>query len=119
MAAVLTRGQKWSIKVLTALVLLACYHNSIHVSSSASPSTAGLGLPQMPLDATIGQVFAPYCPSRRHGHRFRRKKSSYGIVKLLFEASVQKARNGPSTQVIKATSCVERWNATINAKEHG
>jgi hypothetical protein len=34
-------------------------------------------------------------------------------VKLLFEARVQKARNGPSTQLIKATSCVERWNATL------
>jgi len=33
MAAVLTRRQKWSIKVLTALVLLACYHNSICVHS--------------------------------------------------------------------------------------
>jgi len=38
-------------------------------------------------------------------------------VKLLFEASVQKAQNGPSTQLIKATSCVERWNTTIKAKE--
>jgi hypothetical protein len=35
-------------------------------------------------------------------------------VKLLFEARVQKARNGPSTQLIKATSCVERWNATLD-----
>jgi len=34
-----------------------------------------------------------------------------------FEASVQKAQNGPSTQLIKATSCVERSNATIQAEE--
>jgi len=33
MAAVLTRRQKWSIKVLTALVLMACYHNSLRVHS--------------------------------------------------------------------------------------
>jgi len=39
---------------------------------------------------------APYRPSGRHGHRFWRKKSSCGVVKLLFKASVQKARNGPS-----------------------
>jgi hypothetical protein len=45
-------------------------------------------------------------------------KSSCGIVKSLLETSVQKARNGPSTQLIEATSCVERSNATINAKEH-
>jgi hypothetical protein len=35
-----------------------------------------------------------------------------------FEASVQKARNGPSTHVIEATSCVERSNTMIKAKEH-
>ena len=46
------------------------------------------------------------------------KKSSCGVVKSLSEASVQKARNGPSTQLIKATSCIERSNATIKAKEH-
>jgi hypothetical protein len=34
------------------------------------------------------------------------KKSSHGIVKLLFEASVKKARKGPSTHLIEATSCV-------------
>jgi hypothetical protein len=72
----------------------------------------------MPLDATIGRVFAPYRPSGRHGHRFRRKKSSCGVVKSLFEASVQKAQNSPTTQLIEATSCVERSNATIKAKEH-
>jgi hypothetical protein len=33
MAAVLTRRHKWSIKVVTALVLIACYHNSIRVHS--------------------------------------------------------------------------------------
>jgi hypothetical protein len=37
--------------------------------------------------------------------------------KPLFEANIQKARNGPSTQLIEVTSCVERWNATIKAEE--
>jgi hypothetical protein len=72
----------------------------------------------MPLDAAIGQVFAPYRPSGRHAHQFRRKKSSCGVVKSLFEASIQKARNGPSTHVIEATSYVERSDATIKAEEH-
>jgi hypothetical protein len=45
------------------------------------------------------------------------KKSSCGVVKSLFEESVKKARNGPSTQLIEAKSCVERWNATIKAEE--
>jgi hypothetical protein len=33
MAAILTRWQKWTIKVLMALVLMACYHNSLRVHS--------------------------------------------------------------------------------------
>jgi hypothetical protein len=56
--------------------------------------------------------------NRVSGHRFRRKKMSCGIVKLLFEVSVQKARNGPSTQLVQATSCVERSNTMIKDKEH-
>jgi len=57
----------------------------------------------VPLDAAIRRVFVPYCPGGRHGHRFWREKLSCGIVKSLFEASVQKAQNGPSTQLIEAT----------------
>jgi hypothetical protein len=48
---------------------------------------------------------------------FRRKKSSCGVVKSLSKARVQKAQNRPSTQLIKATSCKERSNVTIKAKE--
>jgi hypothetical protein len=33
MATLLSAQQKWSIKVLMALVMLACYHNSIRVRS--------------------------------------------------------------------------------------
>ncbi len=33
MAAILTRWQKWTIKVLMALALMACYHNSFRVHS--------------------------------------------------------------------------------------
>ena len=73
----------------------------------------------MPLDAAIGRVlFTPYRPSGCHGHQFWSKNLSCGVEKPLFEASAQKARNGPSTQLIEATSCVERWSAMIKAKEH-
>ena len=69
----------------------------------------------MPLDAT---KYSPHIAlADAIVMNFRRKKSSCGVVKLLFEASVKKARNGPSTQLIEATSCVERSNATIKAKE--
>jgi hypothetical protein len=47
---------------------------------------------------------------------FSVKTRVVALWKLLFEASVQKARNGP-TQLINAASCVERKNATIKAEE--
>jgi len=39
------------------------------------------------------------------------------LWKSLSEASVQKAQNGPSTQLIEATSCVEQSNSTMKAEE--
>jgi hypothetical protein len=51
---------------------------------NASPMTAGLGIPYMPSDTAIGQVFAPYYPGGRHSHQFLLKKLSCGIVKPLF-----------------------------------
>jgi len=65
----------------------------------------------MPLDSAIGQVFTPHTPNGQHGHRFWHKKSSCGVVKLLFEANYQKAQNKPSTQLIKATSHDESQRA--------
>jgi hypothetical protein len=46
------------------------------------------------------------------------KNRVVGLWSLLFEASVQKAQNGPSTQLIEVTSFVESSNATIKAEEH-
>ena len=53
---------------------------------SASPNGAHLWLHRKPLDAAIGRAFAPYHPSGRHGHRFRLKKSSCGVVKIAFRS---------------------------------
>ena len=39
------------------------------------------------------------------------------LWKSLFKASDHKAQNGPSNQLIEATSCIETSNATIKAKE--
>jgi hypothetical protein len=47
---------------------------------------------------------------------FGLKNRSVALWKSLSEASIQKAQNEPSTQLIEATSCVERLNATIKAK---
>jgi hypothetical protein len=44
------------------------------------------------LDATGRRhrvIICPVCPGGRHGHQFWRKKSSCGVVKSLFKASVK------------------------------
>jgi hypothetical protein len=38
-------------------------------------------------------------------------------VKLPSEDSVQNAQNGPSSQLSKTTSCIEKSNTTIGAEE--
>jgi hypothetical protein len=73
------------------------------------------------LDATGRRHWAsirPISPQQMPWSSILAKKSSCGVVKSLFKASVQKAQNGPSTHVIEATSCVERSNTTIKAEEH-
>ncbi len=45
------------------------------------------------------------------------KNRVVSLWKSLFEASIQMARNRPSTQLVKATSCVERSNATMRVEE--
>ena len=71
----------------------------------------------MPLDAAIGNYSPRIAPADAMVINFWPKKSICVVVKSLFEAIVKKARNGPSTQLIEATSCVERSNATIKAEE--
>jgi len=72
----------------------------------------------MPLDAAIGGVFAPYRPGGRHGHQSRHKKMSCGIVEITFQSQCSKGtKRTPSTQLIEATSCVERSNARMKAVE--
>jgi hypothetical protein len=71
----------------------------------------------MPLDATIRHEFALYCPGGCHGHCFWRKHFTCDVVKLLSKANIQKAQNGQSTLLIKATGHGERSNPTIRAKE--
>jgi hypothetical protein len=39
------------------------------------------------------------------------------LWKSLSKASIQKARNGPSTQLIEATSCVEISNTMMKAEK--
>jgi hypothetical protein len=45
------------------------------------------------------------------------KNGVVALWKSLPEASVKKAQNGPSTQLIEATSCVKRWSTMIKAEE--
>jgi len=65
----------------------------------------------------LGKYLPRIAPADAMVIDFWPKKLSCGVVKSLSEASVQKALSGPSTQLIKATSCVERTNAMIKAEE--
>jgi hypothetical protein len=65
----------------------------------------------------LGKYFPHIAPADAMVIDFCPKKMSCGVAKLLSKASVQKAQNGPSTQFIEATSCVEKLNAMIKAKE--
>ena len=44
---------------------------------------------------------------------FGKKNRIVALWKSLLNASVQKARNRPSTQLIEATSCIEKSNTRI------
>ena len=46
-----------------------------------------------------------------------RRYNAVALLKSLFEASVKKARNGPSTQLIEATSCIDTSIVTSKAEE--
>ena len=82
----------------------------------ASPDGAHPGLHSKPLDAAIGRVPAPYCPGGRHGRRFRKNTqntnktqllaSNYGTFRALVVCENFIPQNGPSTQLIDATSFV-------------
>jgi hypothetical protein len=67
----------------------------------------------------LGEYLPRIAPADAMVIDFGVKNQVVALWKLLFEASVQKARNGPCTQLIEATSCIEieRWNATIKAEE--
>ena len=65
----------------------------------------------------LGKYSPPIAPADAMVIDFWPKKSSCGVVKSLSEASIEKALNGPSTQLIEASSCVERTDATIRAEE--
>jgi hypothetical protein len=64
----------------------------------------------------LGKYLPHIAPADAMVIDFWPKKSSCDVAKSLSESSVQKAQNGPSTQLIEATSCVERSNATIKAE---
>jgi hypothetical protein len=72
----------------------------------------------MPLNAAIVEYSSRIVPADAMVIDFCVTNQVVALWKSLFEASVQKARNGPSNQLIEATSCVERLNATIKAEEH-
>jgi hypothetical protein len=66
----------------------------------------------------LGQYSAHIAPADAMVINFGIQNRVVALWKSLSEASVQKALNRPSTQLIEATSCVERSNVTMKAEEH-
>jgi hypothetical protein len=64
-----------------------------------------------------GEYLPRIAPTDAMAINFSENNQVVALWKSLSEASVKKAQNGPSTQLIKATSCVERSNATMKAEE--
>jgi hypothetical protein len=93
-----------------------CQRRCGGTTRGTSPKGAPPGLHSKPLDAAIGQVPAPYCPGSRHGQRIRMKHtntnktqflaSNYGTFRSLVVYENCGTHNGPSTQLITATSFV-------------
>ncbi len=77
---------------------------------------AQYGRSRATLDATICRHWAsirPVSPRRTPWSSILAQKIKLWCCETAdFEASVQKAQNEPSTQLIEATSCVERANTT-------
>jgi hypothetical protein len=61
----------------------------------------------------LGKYLPHIAPTDAMVIDFWPKNVSCGVVKSLSEASDQKARNEPSTQLIMVTGCVQRSNTII------
>ena len=75
------------------------------------------GYPRCHQTPPLGKYLPRIAPADVMVIDFGSKKWVVALWNHCFEASIQKAWNRPSTQLIKATSCIERLNATIQAEE--
>ncbi len=86
--------------------------NSVHIAQcSMSRAT---------LEATGSHHWAsilPVLPRRTPWYDFGVKNQVVALWNRYSKASIQKAQNGPCTQLIEATSCIERSNAMIKVEE--
>jgi len=85
------------------------------------------------MDAATGQLFTLYHPSGRDGHCQGNYSSLTALAdamvidfcvknklrrcEIAFRSQRKKARNGPSTQLVEATSVVERSNTMMKVEE--
>ena len=94
---------------------------AMQIRQYSAKRIAQYGMSRSALDATghnhWASICTPYCSGGRHGHQFWHKKNNFGVAELLSEASIQKAQNRPTPQLIKATSCIDRSNAKMKAEE--
>ena len=71
----------------------------------------------MPLDATIGEYPPRITPADAMVINFGIRNRVVVLWKSHSEDSVKNTCNGPSTQLIEATSCVEWSNTTMEAED--
>jgi hypothetical protein len=65
----------------------------------------------------LGEYLPRIAPAYAMVIDFGVKNRVVALWKSRSKASVQKAQNGPSTQLMEATSCVKGANATMKAEE--
>ena len=83
-------------------------------SGGTMPSTSP---PRCHWTPPSGEYLPRIAPANAMVIDFGVKNRVVALWKSLYEASIEKARNKPSTHYIEATSCVESSNATMKAEE--
>jgi hypothetical protein len=87
----------------------------------ALPDAACPGLPQKPLDAAIGQLLAPYCPSGRQSNRQTNNNQQIHLKKMarLMAAAVRRYNTAHIVQwrrsraLLEATGC-HHWASIMS-----
>ena len=116
----------WSIK--KAVAANECTSSVVHFDGHAEQvvqcwvhcpvwQVLVLGYPRCWRTLPLGEYLPCIAPADAMVIDFGSKYQGVALWNCCFKASVQKAQNRPSTQLIKVTNCVKSSNATIEAEE--